>query len=98
MFPGIPGSECALVATEGGSESKLFLDSPFPIEIQKINGPVYLADFDQYRDKVAVLDSKSLLSIFGTWVYNLFADFSIFKNFESVSRFFRYFLDFFRIF
>ena len=64
MFPGIPGSECMLVATADGSVSKIFLDSPFPIQIQKINNGVYLADFDQYRDKMLVLDEKSILSIF----------------------------------
>ena len=37
ILPGLPGSECMLVALEDGSVSKIFLDSSFPIQIQKIN-------------------------------------------------------------
>jgi len=42
MFPGIPGSESMLVATADGILNKIFIDSPFPIQIQKIiTGTVY---------------------------------------------------------
>ena len=37
ILPGLPGSECMIVALEDGSVSKIFLDSSFPIQIQKIN-------------------------------------------------------------
>ena len=44
--------------------SKIFLDSVFPIDIIRTNRPIYTVDFDQYREKVLILDDQDLLSIY----------------------------------
>ena len=44
--------------------SKIFLDSVFPIDVIKTSRPIYTVDFDQYRDKVLILDDQELLSIY----------------------------------
>ena len=64
MLPGPAGSECLLVATESGSVYKIFLESSFPIEIQKINSPIYLADLSQFRHKLLIVDENNILSVY----------------------------------
>ena len=64
ILPGFIGSECLLVATESGAVFKIFLDSSFPIEIQKISSPIYLCDVSQFRRKLLIVDENQILSVF----------------------------------
>lgn len=64
MLPGPVGSECLLVAAESGAVYKIFLDSSFPIEIQKVNAPIYLCDLSQFRKKLLIVDENHILSVF----------------------------------
>ena len=64
MLPGPIGAECLLLATESGAVYKIFLDSSFPIEIQKINCPIYLCDLSQFRRKLLIVDEHNILSVF----------------------------------
>ena len=66
VIGGPPGKEGLLVGLKSGQVLKLFLNSPFPVQLLSHHSPIRCVDLNLDQTKLAVVDENSTCSIYQT--------------------------------